>query len=360
MALSKALNFGCLESALAKNQTQEIINQIQGLGTKATCQLSLSRSPLGEDDNTEEVFLATSDEETDHLVRLLQNEQIRLIVLEASDVKRPLPADLDVLCVPQRKTPYEAFLNRQGQIMDELEPDSTVGVLSSRTQAQMSDLWPDVNFPLLTGGVDRAMTTHMRHSEIDGLVLPASVTELLGIQTIVAEIFSPDFMLPGPGQGMLLVIGRKDDTAAKEHLQKIHCKNTYHEWQAEQAFMHAIGVEEDLNPGAMAKVMDDNILLVASTGPGIKRISVSGKLDEAQQVGKGLASQILDSFDAFADLIAANFPGGVSLDEDARSTVILDENLDKELDNLDEFSHPDPLDAATSLDDLDDEEDFLI
>jgi len=171
----------------------------------------------------------------------------------------------------------------------------------------------------------------MRHSEIDGLVLPASVTELLGIQSIVAEIFSPDFMLPGPGQGILLVIGRKDDVTAREILQKIHCQNTFYEWQAEHAFMLAIGVEEGLNPGAMARVMDNNILLVASTGPGIKRLSVSGAVNEAEQVGEGLASQILDSFDAFADLIAANFPGGVSLDEKPDSASILDEDLHKSL-----------------------------
>ncbi len=360
MVHSKALNFGCLESALAKNQTQEVINLVQGLGLKATCQLSMYCSPVSEDENADEVFLASSDGEIDHLVRMLQNNQIRLAVMEASDVKRPLPADLEVLCVPPRKTPFEAFLNRQGQIMDELPSGSTVGVLSTRTQAQMSDLWPDISFPMLTGGVDRAMATHMRHSGIDGLVLPASVTELLGIQSIVAEIFSPDFLLPGPGQGIILVIGRKDDTTARETLKKIHCQNTFHEWQAEQAFMFCIGAEQELNPGVMARVMGNNILIVASTGPGIKRISVSGTLKEAEEVGEGLASQILDSFDAFADLIAANFPGGVNYTKDNGSMAILDENLDKDMENLDEFATPDPLDEATSLEDLESEDDFFI
>ena len=108
--------------------------------------------------------------------------------------------------MPDRATPFDAFLNRKGLIMDEMEPGSRIGVLSHRGRApRCRRCGRTCDFQILRGGVDRAMETHMRRSEIDGLVLPASVTEHLGIQGIVAEIFAPEFILPGPGQGILVV-----------------------------------------------------------------------------------------------------------------------------------------------------------
>ena len=57
-------------------------------------------------------------------------------------------------------------------------------------------------------------------------MVPAAVTEHLGIQGIVAEIFSPDFILPGPGQGILVVVGRADDQEARELLADLHSDAT--------------------------------------------------------------------------------------------------------------------------------------
>ncbi len=56
----------------------------------------------------------------------------------------------------------------------------------------MAALWPNLDFEILHGGIDKAMETHMRKAEIDGLIIPAAVTEHLGIQGIVAEIFAPE------------------------------------------------------------------------------------------------------------------------------------------------------------------------
>jgi hydroxymethylbilane synthase len=341
---TRVLSFGSLASALAKNQTQAVIDRIQQESPRLTCQLSILPSPLTESETAGEVFHASSGQEIDFLTDLVRQEQCRLVVIEAADLVQPLPDDLEILCVPDRLTPFDAFLNRQGMIMDEMDPGSRVGVLTARAKAQMSALWPDLDFQILPGGVDRAMETHLRRSEIDGLVLPAAVTELLGIQGIVAEIFSPEFILPGPGQGILLVVGLRGDEEARKDLADIHSQDSAAEYTTEMAFRSRMISDRDVPVGALARVRGDQMVIVGGTGSATHRISVDGDLDQAEEIGAGLAMQILQDTASFADLLEAEFPDGLPVmdddldDEDLGNDDLDDDELADDLPDADEES----------------------
>ena len=335
---SRVLSFGSLSSPLARNQAQRVIDGIQERMPRLTCQLSLLPSPVGDEDKQVEPFVTASRGEVEFLERMVLEQQVRLVVLEASDMVLPLPDDLAVICVPDRGTPYDAYLNRQGLILDEMEPGSRVGVLSLRSRAQMQALWPDLQFRILRGGVERAMEIHMRRAEIDGLVLPASVTELLGIQGIVAEIFSPEFILPGPGQGIQVIVGHAGDHAARELLADLHSPATAAELTAEHAFCRRMVSDQDLPVGALARVTGGIIAITGTTGRGTSRITVDGGIDQAEAVGYGLASQILSSAESFADLLEADFPDGLPEDDapdsgDSRAAALDD------LDELERLAH---------------------
>jgi hydroxymethylbilane synthase len=315
VAKSRVLSFGSLASPLARSQAQVVIDRIQEKLPRLTCQLNVLNSPVGEQEKAKEPFLAASRQEIEYLEQFIGQGEARLLVVEAADMVLPLPEELAVICVPDRFTPYDAFLNRQGVIMDEMDPGSRIGVLSMRSRAQMRYLWPDLSFTILHGGVDLAMEIHMRRSEIDGLVLPASVTEHLGIQGIAAEIFSPEFILPGPGQGILVILGQAGDHEARDLLADLHSNPTAVELEAEQAFCRRMVSDQDLPVGALARVKDGDVSIIGATGPGTNRIVVNGRVNEAQAVGQGLASQILTRSDSFVDLLEADFPDGLP-DED--------------------------------------------
>ena len=333
---SRVLSFGSLASSLARNQTQGIVDRLQATSARLTCQLNIQSSPVAEQDKQSEPFLAASRIEVEFLEHMILDDQARLAVLQAADMVLPLPEGLAVLCVPDRANPYDAFLSRQGRIMDEMGSRCRIGVLSMRSRTQMAALWPDLRFEILRGGVDRAMETHLRRSEIDGLVLPAAVTEQLGIQGIVAEIFSPDFVLPGPGQGLLVVIGRTQDLEARELLAPLHSEASAVELAAEQAFCSRMISDQDLPVGALARVTAGEVVIVGATGTGVNRISVNGPLAEAEAVGFGLASQILARIDTFADLLEADFPEGLpDEDEDEAGSDELSDNLLGKLDDED-------------------------
>jgi hydroxymethylbilane synthase len=312
----RVLSFGCLSSPLARNQAQRVIDALREESPRLTCQLSLLPSPVDPADKADEPFLTACRAEVAFLTDAIRREEVRIVVLEASDMAAPLPEDVAVLCVPDRVTPFDAFLNRQGLIMDEMEPGSRVGVLSLRCRAQMQRLWPHLAFRVLRGGAERAMETHMRKNEIDGLVMPAAVTELLGIQGIVAEIFSPDFVLPGPGQGIQVVVGHAGDAESRQLLAGLHSEATAAELTAEHAFLRRMVPDQDLPLGALARVRGRTITITGTTGGGTTRLAVDGGIDEAEAVGSGLASQILNSVESFADLLEADFPEGLP-DDDA-------------------------------------------
>ncbi len=356
---TRVLNFGSLTSSLSRNEAQSVIDRIQENLPRLTCQLSLLPSPIAEEDKENEPFLAACRAEVEHLEHALLLDQIRLIVLEASDMVLPLPEDLAVICVPDRATPFDAFLNRKGKIMDEMEPGSRVGVLSMRSRAQMQALWPELSFTILRGGVERAMEIHMRRDELDGLVMPASVTENLGIQGIVAEIFAPDFILPGPGQGTRAIIGRAADHEARELLAELHSDASAAELAAEHAYCRRMVSDQDLPVGALARVTANRISIVGSTGAGVNRITIDGFLDEAERVGDGLATQILCTVDTFADLLEADFPDGLPEDGDQEPDLELIESDPEELAalrDLEDLAGIVPVEAGAGEDDDDDED----
>ena len=327
---SRVISFGSLASPLARNQTQAVIDRIQERQPRLTCQLNIWDSPVPHGAKANEPFVATSRGEMEFLEQQLVNEQARLVVVEAADMVLPLPEDLTVICVPDRATPFDAYLNRQGLIMDEMDPGSCVGVLSMRSRSQMRSRWPDITFRILRGGVDLAMEIHMRLSEIDGLVLPAAVTEHLGIQGIVAEIFAPEFILPGPGQGTLVILGRSNDMEARELLADLHSVDTAIELETEQAFCRRMISDQDLPVGALARVAGNEVVITGTTGPGTKRIAVNGETHEAVAVGSGLAEQILSRGESFADLLEADFPDGLPDDNNEDVSILEEIPLDSE------------------------------
>ena len=349
---SRVLSFGCLSTPLARNQAQRVIDAVRDAAPRLTCQLNLLPSPVAAEAKADESFLTACRAEVEYLVGAVRRQEVRLVVLEAADLTAPLPEDLAIICVPDRVTPFDAFINRQGLIMDEMDPGSRIGVLSLRSRSQMQRLWPNLSFRILRGGAENAMEIHMRRSEIDGLVMPAAVTELLGIQGIVAEIFAPDFVLPGPGQGIEVIVGNAGDHEARDLLADLHSDASAAELIAEHAFQRRMVTDQDLPLGALARVKGGAISITGTTGSGTNRITVDGKLAEAEAVGSGLATQILNSVESFADLLEADFPDGLPEDDGFENTDLPEDPED----DLDEIERLRDLEDLAGIDDKPDDE----
>jgi hydroxymethylbilane synthase len=332
------LSFGTLATPLAKAQTQVIVSRLQRSHPRLNCQVNIIPNPPTSKRQASEPYLATSAAQVEYLEEQLLAEEFRLIVQRAADLVLPLREGLTYAAVPERSTPYDALLNRQGLIADDLPDGAKIGVLNLRTKSQMLALYPRLNVQILAGGTEAALEALLRRCVVDALIMPAAVTEHMGIQGIVTEIFYPEVMLPSSGQGILIVLARTDDKEAIDLLQALHSEATFLEMEAEHAFMQRFASDQDLPISALAKVERRRIRLEGAIGSlhgtTINRDSLEGAATEAAQIGRELAERLLMSGEAVIDLLEADFPEGLSdLDLDDPLAEDLSDELELDLES---------------------------
>jgi hypothetical protein len=200
----------------------------------------------------------------------------------------------------------------------------------------MQALWPQLEIRVLTGGVEGAVEMMLRHGLVDGLVLPAAVTEHLGIQAVVTELYYPEMMLPSSGQGILVVLARADDREARELARAVHSPATRLEMVAELAFLERLASDQDVPAGVLAQVDGKKVYVTGAiaspSGKSVSRASREGPALQAAELGAAVAEQLKLNANALIDLLEADFPDGLpaaQLDHDVEAE--LSEPLDEAL-----------------------------
>ncbi|MFO7654648.1 MAG: hypothetical protein R6X25_12625 [Candidatus Krumholzibacteriia bacterium] len=339
---ARPLIFGTLDGTLAKRQTQTVINRLAELLPRSTCQMTIIPSPVNGSESSDEPYLACTAAEVEHLEDRLLADEFRLVVVRAADLVLPLRDGVLTVAVPQRIRPFDALLNRDGLITEEMPAGKVVGVLNLAVKAQMQPLWPHLHYRILTGGVDRALERFLRHKEVDALVMPASAAEDLGIQGIVSEIFYPELILPSGGQGILVVLARADDREAAERLAPLHSESTAREMAAEHAVIQRLASDQDLPVGVLAHLDVDRLEVAAAVGSPrgdrVRRAALTGSPESAEDLGTRLAEKFLRHAESLIDLLEADFPDGLPGDEAAGEDLAADDldlddpGADRELD----------------------------
>ena len=308
------LTLGSTSARLAQSQATTVLERLQAAHPRLAFAPVTVEVSDGDAEKTGP-FLAESEATAAAVDARLLAGDFRLAVRYASDLAGPLPAGLMRAAVLERTTPYDAFLNRQGRITDEMPSDAVIGVLNLRARAQMQALWPHLTARVLRGGVEHAVEAMMRQGVVDGLVLPAVVTEHLGIQALVTELYFPEMMLPGVGQGTVVLLCREDDEEAREAAQALHSQASAWELDAETAFVERVAADRDVPVGVLAQVEGRRILVTGAigspSGGSINRAATRGVAAQAAQVGAALAEQLVLSGDSLLDLLEADFPEGL-------------------------------------------------
>jgi hydroxymethylbilane synthase len=126
------------------------------------------------------------------------------------DMPSEIPAGLVIGAVPERETPTDVLLSRNGLPLRELPAGSVIGTSSLRRAAQLRHLRPDLVVVPLRGNVE----TRIRKLDTDPLaavVLAAAGIKRLGLEHRVTEHLDDERMLPAVGQGALCIEIREQD-----------------------------------------------------------------------------------------------------------------------------------------------------
>ncbi|HEV2796079.1 MAG TPA: hydroxymethylbilane synthase [Nocardioides sp.] len=221
------------------------------------------------------------------------------------------PADgIALAAVPQREDPRDAVVARDGLPLGELPVGSRLGTGSPRRAAQLEALGLGLEIEGIRGNVDTRVRK-VREGAYDAVVLARAGLARLGRLDEVTEVLDPLQMLPAPGQGALAVECRSGDTDLVAALSRLDDAPTRAAVTAERAVLNTLEAGCTAPLGALAEVVEGEdgeelwlrAVALSEDGGLSVRMSATGPVAEAEQLGRRLASDMLD--DGAADLMQA-------------------------------------------------------
>jgi hydroxymethylbilane synthase len=213
---------------------------------------------------------------------------------------------LTLAAVPPREDPRDALVARDGKVLGELPPGSTVGTGSPRRIAQLEALGLGLVPVPIRGNVDTRLGK-VGSGELSAVVVAAAGLRRLGRIDEATELLDPLQMLPAPAQGALAVECRGDapELAALLH-RVLDDEYTRAAVTAERAVLASLEAGCSAPVGALADVVSDltddgrivdRVLLRAVVGTAdgaLLRASATGDLDDVEKLGAALAAELLD------------------------------------------------------------------
>ena len=183
----------------------------------------------------------------------LLDGRARLAVHSGKDLPAATHPDLVVAAVPHRADARDVLV---GATFADLPVGALVATGSVRRRAQLAWRRPDLTFTGLRGNI----ATRLERIPAGGaIVMAAAALDRLGLHDALAnrgmpfEVLEPGLMLPQVAQGALAIECRRDDDEALALLRTIEHEPSRRAFDAERAFLDALGGDCDLPAGAYAR-----------------------------------------------------------------------------------------------------------
>jgi len=290
------LTFATRPSALARWQTQWVINALQKIHPNLECEEKVITTqgdkildkPLPE--------IGGKGLFTQELESELLSGAVHCAVHSLKDLPVENPAGLTVGCITVRAEVRDALISRDGYTLATLPPNASVGTSSLRRAAQILSIRPDIKTESLRGNVDTRLRKAL-DGQYDAIILAGAGLTRLGLDSHVTEWLSLDVMLPAPGQGALAVQCRADDSTTLEILSGLEDETTRKAVTAERAFLQGLGggcavpVAAFAEAGSKYQVSSIRLTGLVISEDGKKVVKVTGDGIDAIELGKHLANE---------------------------------------------------------------------
>jgi hydroxymethylbilane synthase len=244
------------------------------------------------------------------LRRALGAGEVDLAVHSLKDLPTALAPEVTLAAVPRRGDPRDALVARDGVTLGELPNGARVGTGSPRRAAQLRALGFGLEVVPIRGNVDTRIAK-VTSGELDGVVVAIAGLDRLGRRDAATEVLDPVQVLPAPGQGALAVECRAEDgDFAAALAAALDDATSRAAVTAERTLLARLEAGCTAPVGALADVAigdegKEEIYLRAVVanidGARSIRLSMTGGLDEPEDVGNRLAADLLDA--GAADLI---------------------------------------------------------
>lgn len=295
---SMNLIFATRPSALARWQTQWVIDALQGIYPDLVCDVrviitqgdKILDRPLPE--------IGGKGLFTQELESELSSGAVHCAVHSLKDLPVENPEGLTIGCLPVRSEVRDALVSKDSFTVDSLPESAVVGTSSLRRAAQLLALRPDLKIESLRGNVDTRLRKALE-GQYDAIVLAGAGLTRLRLDYHVTEWLPLEIMLPAPGQGALAVQCRADDATTLGLLAALDDESTRSTVTAERAFLHGLGGGCAIPVAAYAETVSRpaapwiRLTGLVISPDGKSAIRVSGEGTGAQKLGDELAQKAL-------------------------------------------------------------------
>jgi hydroxymethylbilane synthase len=215
-------------------------------------------------------------------------------VHSAKDLPGELPEGLELVGVPGREEPADAFVGPAASL-DEIPDGARLGTSSLRRRSQLLALREDIEVVPLRGNVDTRLKK-LAAGECDGVVLAVAGLARLGRAEEIAFRFELGELTPAPGQGCLALEGRADDAETAAAAGRVSDRAALVELTAERAAVGALGASCETPVGVCARFEGSQLVVQGfaglTDGSEWVRDRVAGDPEQPAALGEALAERM--------------------------------------------------------------------
>jgi len=298
-----SLRLGTRRSALAMAQARAVAEAITAASgrevelVEITTYGDTSRAPLAQIGGSGVFVNALRD--------ALLDGRVDLAVHSLKDLPTTAAPGIALAAVPRREDPRDVLVARDGLALAELPSGARVGTGSPRRTAQLRALGLGLHVVPIRGNVDTRLRL-VADGELDAVVLARAGLARLGRLDAVTEVIDPLQMLPAPGQGALAIECRSaaDDPSSAELatlLAGLDDPETRAAVTAERTLLNTLEAGCSAPVGAFGEAVEGEqeselylrAVVTAADGSVSVRMSTTGPLGEAEDLGRALAVEML-------------------------------------------------------------------
>ncbi len=230
-------------------------------------------------------------------VAILEN-RADIAVHSMKDVPVDFPEGLGLAVICPREDPRDAFVSTRYKSLSDLPQGAIVGTSSLRRQCQLKAKRPDLVVRDLRGNVNTRLKK-LDNGDYDAIILASAGLIRLAMAERIAEFIEPEDMLPANGQGAVGIECRTNDDTINALLAPLECSTTRIRVLAERAMNRSLEGGCQVPIGSYAVISTDEKevylrgLVGAVDGSELIESNIRGAIDDAEQLGKQLARELL-------------------------------------------------------------------
>ncbi len=185
----------------------------------------------------------------------LIRREIDLAVHSLKDLPVELPDGLCLASVPERCSPMDAMISRNGRCLHELSPGSRIATGSPRRSAQVLTIRPDLQVVPIRGNVPTRIRK-MHEGFCDAVILASAGLQRLDRENEITEVFDIETLTPAMGQGAIAIEARTGEY--QQILETLNDPDSRHAVDLERAFIRELGAGCNTPVGIHARFLDRN------------------------------------------------------------------------------------------------------